>query len=70
MAKNKFLKAERLTEEVKQYLSQVRAEAAANGQTTAQRALSWVLEQKGVTSVLVGASNVSQLKDNIETVIK
>jgi len=31
----------------------------------AQEALSWVLDQPGVTSVLVGASSVEQLANNI-----
>ncbi len=70
MAKGKFLKQEQLTTEVENCLQQVREEARCNGQTTAQRALNWVLEQHGVTSVLVGASSVNQLKDNLETVIK
>lgn len=69
MAKNKFLKPERLTGELKDYLKQVRNEAKNRNQTTAQRALSWVLEQNGVTSVLVGASSVEQLKDNLHTVL-
>lgn len=34
-------------------------------QTLAQMAISWLLKDKRVTSVLIGASNVSQLKDNI-----
>jgi len=35
------------------------------GQTTAQLALSWVLRQPVMTSVLIGASRVSQLEDNV-----
>ncbi len=70
MAKSKFLKADRLTPELQQQLSAIRREAQEHQQTTAQRALSWILEQNGVTSVLVGASSVEQLKDNLQTVIK
>ncbi len=39
--------------------------AALRGQTTAQLALSWVLRVQAVTSVLIGASRVSQLDDNV-----
>jgi len=69
MAKNKFLKADRLTPELQRQLETIRHEAQEHGQTTAQRALSWILEQQGVTSVLVGASSVEQLKDNLQTII-
>jgi len=30
-------------------------------------ALAWVLRHKGMTSVLVGASSVSQVEDNVAT---
>ena len=69
MAKNKFLKADRLTPELQRQLETIRHEAQEHGQTTAQRALAWILEQDGVTSVLVGASSVEQLKDNLQTII-
>lgn len=39
--------------------------AARRGQTDSQFALSWVLRLPGVTSVLIGASRVSQLEENI-----
>jgi L-glyceraldehyde 3-phosphate reductase len=39
--------------------------AAARGQSLAQLALSWVLRDPRVTSVVVGASSVQQLEDNI-----
>jgi L-glyceraldehyde 3-phosphate reductase len=39
--------------------------AQSRGQTLAQMALSWVLRDGGVTSVLVGASKTSQLDDNV-----
>ena len=41
--------------------------ARARGQTLAQMALAWVLRHKGMTSVLVGASTVGQVEDNIAT---
>ena len=36
------------------------------GQSLAQMALSWILRRKEVTSVLIGASSVAQLEDNIK----
>ncbi len=39
--------------------------AARRGQTLAQLALSWVLRDERVTSVVVGASSVQQLEDNV-----
>lgn len=35
------------------------------GQTLAQMALAWVLRKQSVTSVLIGASSVKQLEDNV-----
>lgn len=67
MAKEHFLKSERRTPEMLAYLQQLQAQAATHGRTIAQEALSWVLDQQGVTSVLVGASSVAQLKNNLET---
>ena len=68
MAKGKFLRAEQLTDAVRSTVAAVRVEAAERKQTTAQRALGWILEQTGVTSVLVGASSVEQLADNLAVV--
>ena len=39
--------------------------AAERGQSLPQMALSWVLRDPRVTSVVVGASSVRQLEDNI-----
>jgi L-glyceraldehyde 3-phosphate reductase len=33
----------------------------------AQMALAWVLRDKRITSVLIGASSVRQIEDNVET---
>lgn len=41
--------------------------AQQRGQSLAQMALAWVLKDKRITSVLVGASSVQQLDDNVET---
>lgn len=66
MAKEHFLTSDRRTPELLDYLHQLEAQAAKSGRTIAQEALNWVLEQKGVTSVLVGASSVEQLKGNLK----
>ena len=42
--------------------------AAARGQSLAQMALSWVLRRDEVTSVLVGASSVAQLENNVDCI--
>ncbi len=39
--------------------------AKARGQTLAQMALAWVLRHPGMTSALIGASNVSQIEDSV-----
>ena len=65
MAKGKFLKEEMLTPELLAQLHQWNDEAAAQGRTLAERALRWILEQRGVTSVLVGASSTRQLERNL-----
>jgi L-glyceraldehyde 3-phosphate reductase len=41
--------------------------AEQRGQTMAQMALAWILHRKQVTSVLIGASSVEQLEDNVAT---
>lgn len=42
--------------------------AQERGQSLAQMALAWLLDHEGVTSVLIGASRVTQLKDNIRAI--
>lgn len=66
MAQEHFLKSERLTPDMLNYIRQLHNEAEAAGRTTAQQALHWVLSQQGVTSVIVGASSVNQLSENIK----
>ena len=68
MAQEHFLKSERRTPELLEYLHQLEAQGKASGRTIAQEALQWILDQKGVTSVLVGASSVEQLKNNLQTI--
>ena len=42
--------------------------ALKRGQSLAQMALAWVLKDKRVTSVLIGASSVKQLEDNVAVI--
>ena len=42
--------------------------AEQRGQSLAQMALAWILSRKQITSVLIGASSVSQLEANVATV--
>jgi len=44
--------------------------ASERGQKLSQMALSWLLKDDRVTSVLIGASSVAQLKDNLEALDK
>ena len=66
MAKEHFLKSECRTPELLDYLHSLQTQAQSKGRSIAQEALSWILDQQGVTSVLVGASSVEQLANNIQ----
>ena len=68
MARNHFLKKERLTPELFNYLQRLNATATERGESLAEMALSWVLHQQGITSVLVGASSPEQLQKNLRSV--
>lgn len=63
MAREHFLKSERRTPELLDYLQELQKQGQEHGRSIAGEALSWVLAQPGVTSVLVGASSVDQLKE-------
>ncbi len=60
-----FLKPEHVTEDKLHRIRSLNEMAQARGQTLAQMALSWNLRHPGMTSVLVGASRVSQVEDNV-----
>ena len=68
MAREHFLKKEDLTPQLLDYLKELKADADQRGETIAQQALRWVLRQKGVTSVLVGASSTAQLETNLAVI--
>lgn len=68
MSRESSLTSDRLTPELRENLLQLNAKAAERGESLAQMSLAWVLAQKGVTSVLVGASSVAQLERNMKCV--
>ena len=68
MAKDHFLHAWSRTPKLLDYLHELQEKGNANGRTIAQEALNWILDQEGVTSVLVGASSVAQLESNLQTI--
>ena len=68
MTRGKFLKEEMLTPQLLEQLRQWNSEAQQQGMTLAEKALRWILEQKGVTSVLIGASSTGQLDRNLKCV--
>ena len=64
----RFLKESALTEGRLEQIRALNALAARRGQTLAEMALSWVLRDGVVTSVLAGASRPQQILDNIKAV--
>ena len=70
MAKGRFLKSDMLTKDVQDYILDLNEQARERNMTIAELALSWVLEQRGVTSVIVGASSVAQLEKNLKCIRK
>ncbi len=68
MSKGVFLREEMLTPELLEKIRKWNDEAAKEGKTLAAKSLQWILEQQGVTSVLVGASSVEQLERNLAAI--
>lgn len=61
----RFLQENAITQEKIKKIQALHEIAAGRGQTLAQMALSWILRDGEVTSVLIGASRPSQILDNI-----
>ncbi|MFC6885354.1 MULTISPECIES: L-glyceraldehyde 3-phosphate reductase [Actinomadura] len=59
------LSSDMLTEDNLRHVRALNELAAARGQSLAQLALAWALRDRRVTSVLIGASSVAQLEDNL-----
>lgn len=70
MMHSDYLKPDALTPELVAKLRKMADEAKAEGTTLSDKALQWVLNQKGITSVLVGVSRVEQMERNIAAAIK
>lgn len=62
------LKSQQIDEATLEKVRALSEIAAARGQSMAQLALAWCLREGRVTTVLAGASRVSQLKENIAAV--
>ena len=61
-----FLNQEQVTEEKLAQIKALNIMAEQRGQTLAQMSLSWILKDKRITSVLVGASKPDQLLDSLK----
>lgn len=61
----RFLKEAAIVEETLKKVRALNDLAAQRGQTLAQMALSWILRDGDITSVLIGASKPTQILDNI-----
>ena len=68
MTHSGFLRPEVLTPELMAQLQAWGKEAEAEGLSFAQYALKWILRRPEVTSVIVGASSVEQLKSNLAAI--
>jgi L-glyceraldehyde 3-phosphate reductase len=61
-----YLKSAEITEEKLQKIRALNEVAKKRNQSLAQMALSWLLKDKRITTVLIGASSVEQLDNNLE----
>jgi len=61
-----FLKTEEITESKLEKIKKLNEIANGRKQSLAQMALSWLLKDKRITTVLIGASSVQQLDNNVE----
>ena len=68
MAQEKFLKSSALTPEMHAALLKLNDLAARRGQSLAQMALAWCLKDQKVCSVIIGASRVEQIADNLKAI--
>ncbi len=60
-----YLKREQLSPEVMSKVQQLNELALERGQSLAQMAIGWLLQNQRVTSVLIGASSLTQLEANL-----
>jgi len=64
-SRNQFLKKGNITPVILEKVAALNGVAENRGQTLAQMALSWVLRDNKVTTVLIGASRPEQIADNV-----
>lgn len=62
-----FLQPDQVTREKLEIVNKLNAIAQERGQSLAQMAIAWLLKDHRVTSVLIGASSVEQLDNNLKT---
>lgn len=65
-----FLKTSEITEERLQQIRALNEIAKRRNQSLAQMALAWLMKDKRITTVLIGASSVAQLDDNLDCLEK
>lgn len=63
--KHGFLRKDAITPEILNAVKKLNDHAKGRSQTLSQMAIAWLLRDKRITSVLVGASSVKQIKENI-----
>ena len=67
-SRDSSLSPDQLTEQTLGHVRNLAAIARERGQSLAQLALSWAMRDQRITSVLIGASSVAQLEENVAAV--
>ncbi len=65
---NRFLNENNITADVVEITKGLKEIADNRGQSLAQMSLAWVLNNKNMTSVIIGASRMEQIDDNVKVV--
>lgn len=68
MTHSPFLTPEAITDGYRSLIAELDGQARREGRSIAELALHWILERPEVTSVIVGASSVEQLKKNLKAI--
>ena len=68
VTKSRFLTKDVLTDSMLKKIQGLNEVASRRGQTLAEMALAWVLKDEKVTSVIIGASSVAQIADNVKAI--
>lgn len=67
-SRNTSLQTKNITPELLEKLNNLNQIANARSQTLSEMAISWLLKDERVTSVLIGASSVAQLEENLKAI--